>query len=357
MTNMKNLTLYSFFTFASLWLSPVLSKYKNNNGSMYPVGNFQASLTASEGQATVAAIQSSYDGQNYVIIVSRSPATGSSSKLSCTFSGKQIIDGNDINDSNNRTKSEIISFTPLKYRGALMRSYEDSVKDTMSYRRGSTSRTIYILQETIGMCLAMTGFASDVNHLVRYVANAISEHEYLYGGEVPSVHSIVRSTLASYVRDATTHGGSRPYGIQGLMVGHDRENSKSAKLEMFTVDPSGIFRHCVGGVAAIGKDAETVRSSMSKRLEEKVNKVTTLHHSIQQNLELVMRSILENIIDYEENVSQLSLELAKQFEAVLVFENGCRSKSHSCASINYESICTSCHRSLEGIISTKKSNK
>ena len=64
----------------------------------------------------------------------------------------------------------------------------------------------------------MTGFESDVNHLVRLVANVVAEHEHLYGGETPSIHSIVRNTMASYMRDATTFGGSRPFGVQGLVV-------------------------------------------------------------------------------------------------------------------------------------------
>ena len=66
----------------------------------------------------------------------------------------------------------------------------------------------------------MTGFRSDVKHLVRLVINAVAEHEHLYGGKTPSIHSIVCNTMPSYMRDATTFGGSRPFGVHGLVVGN-----------------------------------------------------------------------------------------------------------------------------------------
>ena len=67
----------------------------------------------------------------------------------------------------------------------------------------------------------MTGFRSDVKYLVRLVTNAVAKHEHLYGGETPSIHSIVRNTIPSYnIRDATIFGGSRPFGVQGLVVGN-----------------------------------------------------------------------------------------------------------------------------------------
>ena len=66
----------------------------------------------------------------------------------------------------------------------------------------------------------MTGLGSDVKYLVRLVTNAVAEHEHLYGGETPSIHSIVCNTMPSYMRDATIFGGSRPFGVQGLVVGN-----------------------------------------------------------------------------------------------------------------------------------------
>ena len=66
----------------------------------------------------------------------------------------------------------------------------------------------------------MTGLGSDVKYLVRLVTNAVAKHEHLYGGETPSIHSIVRNTMPFYMRDATTFGGSWPFGVQGLVVGN-----------------------------------------------------------------------------------------------------------------------------------------
>ena len=66
----------------------------------------------------------------------------------------------------------------------------------------------------------MTGFRSDVKPLLRLVTNAVAKHEHLYGGKTPSIHSIVCNMMSSYIRDATTFGGSRPFGVQGLVVGN-----------------------------------------------------------------------------------------------------------------------------------------
>ena len=66
----------------------------------------------------------------------------------------------------------------------------------------------------------MTGFGSDVKHLVRLVTNAVAEHKHLYGGKTPSIRSIVSNTMSSYMRDATIFGGSWPFGVQGLVVGN-----------------------------------------------------------------------------------------------------------------------------------------
>lgn len=323
----------------------VSSKYSNNkDNSIFPIGNFQASLAASEGQATIVALQSSCDGTDFVIIVSRSPNTDSN-YLSRSFLGSGISNSDEINECSEERNNEISFLTPIRSRGAVTsfcnqrQGNDDRVK-----KWTKESRTIHVLHEHVGICLAMTGFASDVNHLVRFVANAVSEHEYLYGGEVPSVHSLVRNTLASHIRDATTFGGSRPFGVQGMMVGNERGST-----QLFTVDPSGIFKHCISGVASIGKNAESVRGSILTRLKDEGKIDNSLMLNIQYYLDIAIKSILENTIDVND-LSDPNVELSKQFDTVVVFGGKNCKRDYKCAVLNPETLSKSCRRSVEAVI-------
>jgi 20S proteasome alpha/beta subunit len=326
----------------------VSSRYGNNkDNSIFPVGNFQASLAASEGQATIVALQLSCDDTDYVIIVSRSPNIDSN-YLSRSLVGSGINNSDEINES-----SEDISFlTPIRSRGALTSFYDQREGNDNGVNIGKReSRTIHVLHEQVGICLAMTGFASDVNHLVRFVANAVSEHEYLYGGGVPTVHSLVRNTLASYMRDATTFGGSRPFGVQGMLVGNERGST-----QLFTVDPSGIFKHCASGIASIGKNAESVRGSILKMLKDegKVDDSFSLMLNIQYYLDIAIKSILENTIDVND-ISDPNLEVSKQFETVVLFGGKNCKRPYKFAVLNHEMLSKSCCRSVEAIISKHNS--
>ena len=84
------------FLFLSAFLPLRLVSSRNGkNDDIYPIGNFQSSLTASEGHGTIAAIQSSSsdDGKNddYVVIVSRSPTVESNYNLTRSFLTSQQI--------------------------------------------------------------------------------------------------------------------------------------------------------------------------------------------------------------------------------------------------------------------------
>lgn len=340
-----------FFLVAFLSLHLVSSRYGKND-DIFPIGNFQASLTASEGQGTIAAIQSSGSDIDYVVIVSRSPAAESNCNLTRSFLTSQMSDETkeyesekeDLGDDDDEMPFENL-MTPIRARGAITKSTNNEWK--------RESRTLHVLQEQVGICLAMTGFVSDVRHLVRYVANAVSEHEYIYGGEAPSVHSLVRGTMASYIRDATTFGGSRPFGVQGLMVGNERENyinSSGNTLQIYTLDPSGNFRHCVGGVATIGKNANIVRDSMCNALKDVTMRKDSLDYDIQHHVDIALKSILENVIETDD-ISPSDMEKAKQFEAIVVFGNRKSSyKSYSCAILKTESILRSYKRCIKAII-------
>ena len=107
----------------------------------------------------------------------------------------------------------------------------------------------------------MTGLMSDVDHLSRVLQNEVDSHRVLFEGSriMPTVELL--QELTGQLRDAAQYENGRPFGVQALIVGCARASKE--KLSLFTLDPSGGYRHW-GTATAIGKDASTVR----KRLYE-----------------------------------------------------------------------------------------
>ena len=122
------------FLFLSAFLPLRLVSSRNGkNDDIYPIGNFQSSLTASEGHGTIAAIQSSSsdDGKNddYVVIVSRSPTVESNYNLTRSFLTSQQIKNDETNkynsekeDSNDEFEYDEIPYEYLMTRGAVIKS-------------------------------------------------------------------------------------------------------------------------------------------------------------------------------------------------------------------------------------------
>jgi 20S proteasome alpha/beta subunit len=341
-----------------LW--PVSSRNGNDSNSMFPIGSLQSSLTASEGHGTVAAIQS-FGDIDYVVIVSRSPSESNCNLTRASLANSRIEEAADTEYINHDYNEKDFSgsrnsfLSPITFRGAITRPLQNMESEKNKWKR--ESKTLHVLHEEAGICLAMTGFASDVKHLVRYVANVVSEHDYLYGGDAPNVHSLVRDTLSSYMRDATTLGGSRPFGAQALVVGNSNGNLlSSGKMQIFTLDPSGNFRHCIGGVATIGKNSELVRQSLCKVLQkDDTNGKDSSTSSVQNCLDIAIESIMINNFDAQ-NISPSDRRIANQFEAIVVFGGGrSNGRSYSCASLKSDFIFSSYQRCAEAIIQKHKS--
>jgi len=90
-------------------------------------------------------------------------------------------------------------------------------------------------------------------------------------GKSVDPHRLVREDLSSMMIDAAMSEGARPLGIQLLVIGQSALSSKGStnSLEIYTIDPSGGFRSCIGRGSAIGRGAQRVCSSLMK--EEKLN--------------------------------------------------------------------------------------
>lgn len=310
--------------------------------SLYPIRNLQASLTASEGYGTVTALRTSYEDKDCVLIVSYSP-----SELDCNLTrsfwdtrGDEIdVDADELQGDESTKKIGGGFMTPIAFRGAVNRP------STVQKGKIKESKSIHILQERVGICLAMTGFASDVKHLVRYIASVISEYEFLYGGEVPSIHSIVRDSFASYMRDSAARGG-RPFGAQGLIVGNENNNlPRNGGVKIFTLDPSGNFRHCVSGVAVIGRNRQSIEDSLFKACTGNKNEKRS---NLENSLDIALKAILENI--YEDNQIPDDSQIPSKFEAVVILgREYSKCMSYNCAILNDDFVRKSYQRSIESL--------
>jgi hypothetical protein len=69
--------------------------------------------------------------------------------------------------------------------------------------------------------------------------------------------------------EATAYQGGRPYGIQAMIIGQQPDAIKKSSLSpsIFTVDPSGGYRHWVTATA-IGRDAPEVRKQLFENIKK-----------------------------------------------------------------------------------------
>ena len=161
----------------------------------------------------------------------------------------------------------------------------------------SHSRTSWLPLGTTSVC-AMTGLTSDIDHVCRVVQKQVDTHRYIYDHtSFPAPISHIVKTLAGTVQDAAQYAGGRPYGLQALVVGQEEDSvsasaalpSRRRSLYVYTVDPSGSWRHWGSGCTAIGKNAEQVRSELYKELVD--NKSFALNP--RSALQVAMKSLLQ----------------------------------------------------------------
>lgn len=194
-----------------------------SSSSLYPISNLEASLTASSAQGTTIAIRY----KEGIVLIAMSPK-------------EQTLTSKD-----ERSENDTDCFIPITSRG------------------NTISKSLKILQEKYGLAMSITGFASDCNYVTRYAAGAISEHEFIYGGELLSCQSLVRDTLAPLLREKTMGNGNRPLGIQAMVIGGEKIGSSNGEQTIATLDPSGNSRFWTQH-AVIGKHSEIVKKYLSR---------------------------------------------------------------------------------------------
>lgn len=168
-----------------------------------------------------------------------------------------------------------------------------------------------------GAICAMTGLASDVDHVSRVVQQGIHTHRIIYDAATfPSPLSQLVASLSGTVRDAAKYKGGRPYGMQALLVGtygnSNNKNSNRSPMGVYTVDPAGAWRSWGSGCTAIGRNAEDVRQMVYENLQNRPAESTLNPRSA---LEVAFQSLLK--ATSAANVNQDS----DLYEAVLFWED------------------------------------
>jgi 20S proteasome alpha/beta subunit len=342
----------------------------SGNGNFFsPIGNLQESLTASAAHGTVAVVKTfgpsirdgdcdsecdDGDGEGEcAVILSRSPivpqelsrvAYHSVEESEVELEGEE---GDDIVQSTHSSMQvETTKLIPISSRGSV------KVATKGVEERFIKSRPNLQLLHDDGLILAMTGFASDIQHLVRYVADYVSDHEHLYGGERPDACSIARDSLSDKMRKVGLVGGARPFGVQALLVESAKHKSarkrqdSSNSIMFYTVDPSGNWIHWGGGATCIGKDAEKVRMQLHRSLHDNKNKRP---NNWGEALGLAMDAMVKTFHGDIETLGKLSeKEIMNEFNAIVIFGH-CDKTSQDpvCAVIDGSSIYKSYLRSVK----------
>ena len=202
-------------------------------------------------------------------------------------SGEKQLDGNNLTissvfgihaDDDDSVDNEQQQVQSNRYHGL---SFLSNGPVNFPFLPSSSSNNVRILHAPSGLLMAATGFAPDADYILNVAAGRIFSRISIY--DTPSSlsklstksvdpHRLVREDLAPMMTDATMSGGGRPFGVQLLVVGQSalsQQSSNDCPLEIYTIDPSGGWRSCIGSGTAVGRGAEKVRGLLreSHRLE------------------------------------------------------------------------------------------
>ena len=232
----------------------------------------------------------------------------------------------------------------------------------------SSSNNLRILHAQSGLLIAATGFSPDVDHILNVAAGRVFSRISVYdapsfisssstSGKSVDPHRLVREDLSSMMIDAAMSEGARPLGIQLLVIGQSALSSKASNnsLEIYTIDPSGGFRSCIGRGSAIGRGAQRVCSSLIMK-EEKLN---NNNYGWRGALDRAMLAAVDALESTDEDEDVIKRENSK-YGAVVVFGkascnslNGRVSTASRCASVD-SAIVEECYQRCCEHISSKK---
>ena len=227
-------------------------------------------------------------------IISDSSGTGSMNKrntdagnltVSSVFGYQSAGDSDDNCKESSFNNNHNHNHQSSKYYGL---SFLPNGPVNLPFLPNSSSNNLRILHAPSGLLIAATGFAPDVDHILNVAAGRVFSRMSVYdapssyslsplssstrSGKSVDPHRLVRDDLSSMMIDAAISDLGRPLGVQVLVIGQSalsqrrrrmqNTNSDYPALEIYTIDPSGGFRSCVGKGSAVGRGAEKVCSSL-----------------------------------------------------------------------------------------------
>jgi 20S proteasome alpha/beta subunit len=178
--------------------------------------------------------------------------------------------------------------------------------------------------------MAATGFASDAEHLINVAAGRVLSRISIYdapmsssltSGKSVDPHRLVREDVSSMMIDSAMSDGGRPWGVQLLVIGQSAL-SRNRLLDMYTIDPSGGWRHRHGTIAAIGRGAERISVSSSSMLEEDLTNYRIKSSGWRRALDVAMNAAINTFEKSEDNsIVDVLNNPTEKYSAVVIFGN------------------------------------
>mmetsp|Transcript_7929 Transcript_7929/g.12141 ORF Transcript_7929/g.12141 Transcript_7929/m.12141 type:complete len:280 (+) Transcript_7929:195-1034(+) len=207
------------YSFSRLCVSILLILVpRSSSEPVLPVHNLQASLTASVAHGTTVAIKV----QDAVVIINRSP------KPNSKFPALQ-------------PKTSALPFTK---HGLKLLPFKSKPQ------WGMLAPNLFC---------TMTGFSADISHLMMVLSRTNEKHNVDFHQPLPLHKSVL--SLSSILKDATKQQGARPFGVEALIIGLDRDN----EWQLYSCNPSGLYQHFPRGRSIIGKNKEKIWKEISKK--------------------------------------------------------------------------------------------
>jgi len=327
----------------------------NKNGaSLSPVRELGPSLAASVAGGTVIAVRSSLLG----VLVEQDKNDGvacgdmsldSISNTSDDDDGSVVLLFRSINDSSGSNGDVGRSLTVASVFGSVDgNNYNNNYNpDGLAFLPNgpflsNRNNNLQVLHADSGLVMAATGFASDAEHLINVAAGRVLSRISIYdaptcssltSGKSVDPHRLVREDVSSMMIDAAMSDGGRPWGVQLLVIGQSAL-SQNRLLDIYTIDPSGGWRHRHGAIAAIGRGAERITASTSS-LEEDLTKRGTESIGWRRALEVAMNAAV-NTFENNEDASDTdtSSDPTGRYSAVVIFGScGGRRTTSRCAAV------------------------
>ncbi|KAL7432594.1 hypothetical protein ACHAXM_003309 [Skeletonema potamos] len=321
--------------------------------SFSPVRELGPSLAASVAGGTVIAVRScevatkntldstaeNHDDDESIVLLFRSPNDSgvNGGKANRVDAGRNLtvasVFGSVDNNNNHNYQPDGLAFLS---NGPVSRPFLPN-----------RNNNLRVLNANSGLIMAATGFTSDAEHLLNIAAGRVLSRISIYdapsslsltSGKSVDPHRLVREDVSSMMIDAAMSDGGRPWGVQLLVIGQSAL-SRSQSLDIYTIDPSGGWRHRHGAIAAIGRGAERIAVSSPLSGKDLTKTFRTKSGGWRLALDVAINAAI-NTFEKNDDVSNIDIlsDPTERYSAVVIFGN-CRGRRPSrCAAVNPDVI-------------------